>query len=161
MERLSLAIEKSEGRIDALTERMDREKDPDLAANFQADLQDVRANLAEMQTSYQSMLDRFVTAGFAGQVEIVEHAYAVPTPVRPDPVTLTAAGLAAGFLLAVRCLTWAPVDAARRPLKNPSPTGSTTVRSRTCPSTWEARSEPRPCPSIRAASSSYRRRRRL
>jgi hypothetical protein len=57
-----------------------------------------------METSYQSMLDRFVTAGFAGQVEIVEHAYGVPEPVRPDPVTLTAAGLAAGFMLAVALL---------------------------------------------------------
>jgi glycosyltransferase involved in cell wall biosynthesis len=104
MGRLSLAIDKSERRIDALNRRLDRETDPDLAGNFQAELQDVRADLAEMETSYQSMLDRFVTAGFAGQIEVVEHAYAVPTPVRPDPVTLTAAGLAAGFMLAVALL---------------------------------------------------------
>jgi hypothetical protein len=104
MNRLSLAMEKSESRIDALTERLDKETDPDLAANFQADLQDVRNNLTAMQTNYQGYLDTFVTSGFAGQVEIVEHAYAVPTPVRPDPVTLTAAGLAAGFLLAVALL---------------------------------------------------------
>ncbi|HET9997304.1 MAG TPA: glycosyltransferase [Nocardioides sp.] len=104
MNRLSVAMEKSESRIDALTERLDKETDPDLAANFQADLQDVRNNLTAMQTNYQGYLDTFVTSGFAGQVEIVEHAYAVPTPVRPDPVTLTAAGLAAGFLLAVALL---------------------------------------------------------
>jgi hypothetical protein len=120
MGRLSLAIDKSERRIDALNRRLDRETDPDLAGNFQAELQDVRADLAEMETSYQSMLDRFVTAGFAGQIEVVEHAYAVPTPVRPDPVTLTAAGLAAGFMLAVALLHLGVVG-GRSPAPPPEP----------------------------------------
>ena len=60
-----------------------------------------------------AMLDRYITAGFAGEVQIVEQAYAVPDPIRPDPVTLTAAGLvggaAAGGGAAAHGRGWTPV----------------------------------------------------
>jgi len=104
MERLSADIARTEKRIDVLATRLDQETDRDIAAVLQADLQDLRVNLTELETSYQSMLERFVTAGFAGEVQIVEHAYATPSPVRPDPISLTAAGLAAGLTLAAGLL---------------------------------------------------------
>jgi glycosyltransferase involved in cell wall biosynthesis/capsular polysaccharide biosynthesis protein len=104
IERLDEEIGRSEGRIDALNERLDTEKDADIAGVLRDDLQDVRANLTVLQDSYQTMLDRYITAGFAGEVQIVEKAYAVPDPVRPDPITLTAAGLVAGLLLAAGLL---------------------------------------------------------
>jgi capsular polysaccharide biosynthesis protein len=113
MDRLNVEIDRSEARIDHLNERLDTETDADIAAVLQGDLQDLRSNLTVLQTSYQSMLDRFITAGFAGQVQVVEHAYAVPSPVRPDPVTLTLAGLVAGLMLAAGLLHVA--SGGRRP----------------------------------------------
>ncbi len=113
MERLDAEIAETEGRIDKVEARLDSETDGDVAAALQAHLRDMRGTLSELDTSYQSMLDRFVTAGFAGNVQIVEHAYATPTPVRPDPLSLTAAGLAVGLTLAAGLLHVA--SGGRRP----------------------------------------------
>jgi glycosyltransferase involved in cell wall biosynthesis/capsular polysaccharide biosynthesis protein len=104
MDRLRGDIAATEERIDARSGQLDAETDPDVAAALQADLQDLRDNLVVLETSYQSMLDRFVAGRFAGEVQMVEHAYATPSPVRPDPISLTAAGLAAGLMLAAGLL---------------------------------------------------------
>jgi uncharacterized protein involved in exopolysaccharide biosynthesis len=104
MDRLSAEISTNEQRIDELTARLDSETDLDIAAALQADLQGVRENLTELEAVYQSMLERFVTGGFAGDVQVVEHAYATPSPFRPDPISLTAAGLVAGLMLAAGLL---------------------------------------------------------
>ena len=64
----------------------------------------LRKVLVDLQTSHQALLDRFVTAGAAGEIRIVEHAYATPSPLRPDPIALSAAGFAAGLALAAAWL---------------------------------------------------------
>jgi len=101
MGRLADEIRQTENRIEGLHMRLDATTESDTAASLEADVQDLRRTLMELEASYQSMLDRFVTAGQAGQIQIVEHAYATTSPVRPDPVALTVAGIAAGVMLAV------------------------------------------------------------
>jgi glycosyltransferase involved in cell wall biosynthesis/capsular polysaccharide biosynthesis protein len=98
--KLEAEMRQTERRIDSLHKRLDAATDNATAAALEADLQDLRENLIDLQASHAALLDRFTSAG-AGEVRIVEHAYAATSPVRPDPLALSLAGTAAGLALAV------------------------------------------------------------
>jgi glycosyltransferase involved in cell wall biosynthesis/capsular polysaccharide biosynthesis protein len=98
--RLEKSITQTESRIDALQGKLDARPDGAAATGLESDLRDLRARLVDLQTSYQAMLDRFGVAGAAGEIRIVEHAYATTSPLRPDPLALTAAGMAVGLAFA-------------------------------------------------------------
>ena len=102
--RLEDDIRQTEDRIDNLHKRLNATSSASTADALEADLQNLRKVLVDLQTSHQALLDRFVTAGAAGEIRIVEHAYATPSPLRPDPIALSAAGFAAGLALAAAWL---------------------------------------------------------
>lgn len=93
-------LRQTESRIDALHKRLDATTDTAVAAALKADLQDLRGTLIELQSSHQALVESSASAG-AGQVRVIEHAYATNSPVRPDPLALGLAGTAAGLALAV------------------------------------------------------------
>lgn len=98
--RLETSITQTESRIDELNGELDARPDGATATRLESELRDLRARLVELQTSYQAMLDRFGVAGAAGEIRIVEHAYAFTSPLRPDPLALTIAGMAVGLAVA-------------------------------------------------------------
>jgi glycosyltransferase involved in cell wall biosynthesis/capsular polysaccharide biosynthesis protein len=104
IKRLDEDIAQAQARITALQKRLDAAAGGSTAEALAADLQDLRKSLLELHAGRQDMIGQFVTAGAAGEVRIVEHAYATKSPLQPDPLLLSAAGLAAGLALAAAWL---------------------------------------------------------
>jgi len=104
IKRLDEDIAQTQARITGLQKRLDAAGSDSTADALAADLQDLRKSLLELHAGRQDMIDQFVTAGAAGDVRIVEHAYATTSPLQPDPLALSAAGFAAGLALAAAWL---------------------------------------------------------
>ena len=119
--RLDADIAGTQGRITALQKRLDAAGSSATAAALTADLQDLRKTLLELHAGRQDMIDQFVTAGAASEVKIVEHAYATTSPLRPDPLSMVAAGLAAGLVIAA---AWLHLAGGAPRVPGPSPTAA-------------------------------------
>jgi glycosyltransferase involved in cell wall biosynthesis len=109
--RLETEITETQDRIEAVQAQLDALPASSDPTALETQLTTLRGALADLQDSYDTMLEQARPDAGNGEVTILEHAYVTPSPLRPDLLGMVAAGAGAGFVLAAG---WIHLDTRRR-----------------------------------------------